>query len=325
MGSVTVVEDGKEIPCYIIDNKLTDDWWTYRLSGGAVYGSQPILEGVEGSDEIRQIVDVGSIYYGWSEDDWRVDDDWYLQIYVASITAIPNTGTCKVIAWDRTRMPQIITSGNGSTNNVIADGSTVFLNGVSDWKGYDIDKSHIGTYVTVPMSTFSCSIPPLDYVQVGSNNYYNLSDIDIDGTSINNLCIGVIPESNATASEPDKQALAQIGVRFLVPIDKCPTGLSVGDIWPKQWPLSVEVEDAYQEYYDRLLALGQITNPDDVNSVWGQLDGSLDSALGVPDIDTDIDTNALSGMLSLLGPLPDIFPWLLAGFVAIVIIRRGVA
>lgn len=316
---------------WIIDNKPNTNHWYVDLEGGFV--NQPFYDGGN-----RQLQTVPFSNYGWrgfSDWSWNIDNDWILRVYITnaslsidgkSFTDLKPSQSLKLCAVDMSSVPSFNFTETGSANYdyfITSPGCRTFPVTINHLTGAICYGDKMYQTQLFPISNFT-----------GSQSFLNNDDVDngrtfdVDGCNINNLYFFVIPNYSGFSYNNYAVVRAHLALSFMVPIDKCPDGLAVGDYWPKLRPLEVEIanslEGIEQDYYKAMLQYSQINDPSKVSSMNKDLSGKLDGALRMPNIDTDLDTDAISGMMDILGPLKQIFPWLIAGLFVIVLIRRGV-
>lgn len=335
---------------WVIDNNTTSaNGWLFDVSSSQINTTAFDYNLAVPKDVLPayDYVQANQYWGGMSDYDWYIDSDWIIKVYFASgetgvdaATAVPNsncyhdysTTKLKLLMWDETTMPSLVRDV-GSYN----EGSRVH-------NGFELNSNrlllHDSRYSVLPTIDLTSDLEKVMYFSPGEiypiawqlgyvqiTNAQRFLPINPPNISINDLRFCVVP--NGAWINPGNSgnvyAKARMSVQFMCPKDKAPAGLSVGDRWPKVRPVEVEIENAYEAYYNNLLSNGQIKNPGDVNKVFGDLNGKLNDATKVPTIDSDLNTNALSNMMGVLGPLTQMLPWLLAGLFVIVLIRRAVA
>lgn len=318
---------------WILDNKKDINPWWINLWGGTEVLNL-VADSYDGHDDYFDIDRVlfGDFWRGYSDTSWRIDNDWLICVACDSFT-VNKGNSCQLIAWDRTRVPcsnlskdfTITTSSSSGTVRGETSGNITYTTGISSlalfFNGSDCPRlRNDGDWYYYPVSDFHIdSFSGADSPQM----MYN-----IDGTDINDLIIGVAATSYAPQKNEGLLANARIAIQFMVPKDKCPEGMAVGDYWPKVRPLEVEIknqlEGIEQEYYKKMLEYSQLNESYKIGNMNKGLNNRLDNALALPNLDTDLNTNAIASMMNILGPLKQIFPWLIAGLFVVVVIRRGV-
>ena len=325
---------------WIIDNKKNLDPWYVDFEGGFVYQDFTI-DAYSSSSNLKILPYSNYGWRGFSDWAWCVDNDWLLRIQLSSasissdgkaFTDLTASKSINLYAFDLSAVPAF-SSGYTKTNIKVGSSTVDYVQEAfipstrvfpffkNNFHGVSIYGDNLNKVLHVPISSFTGTL------------FWNVDDIDngrsvdLDGCNINDLYIFVAPGVSTTYSGYST-ARAHMALSFMVPKDKCPAGLAIGDYWPKLRPLEVEIanglEGIEQDYYMAMLQQSQINDPSKVSSMKKDLSGKLDAALGMPNIDTDLNTDAISGMMDILGPLKQIFPWLIAGLFVIVLIRRGV-
>lgn len=350
--SGTMERDG--INYYIIDNKVNDQKWWVDLNGGYVrldevyeagysdtFGNMSgIMEGVQGFYYMREA------YRGFTPDkDWRIDNDWLIEVSVSSASCSVINASGKLInpaifgitflAFDRSKLPTVsadyesfnsaygndsaFTIEQGVYNIIPAYGSTKLLGPSYSYSSASNDSN---SPVYFPVSNFSANGLFTGADIAGSIlGEEGINSFDLDGCSINDLVI--FPSGTATDSALSYDYNVRCFFRFLCPVDKAPAGMAVGDRWPKVWPLEVEMEDAYQEYYNAMLDWSQTPTPDTIHnkfdsmSIWG------DDALGALEFD-DQQSEFVGLCFSLISPLVNLlFPVLFLGILALIFVNKA--
>lgn len=333
---------------WVIDNNTTSEHgWYFDVTGSTV-NTNAGIDPSNANQAMTEFVHPGLYWGGASDYDWYVDSDWVIRVWIDSAsagidsgTAVPDSSTYdnykdnafRILLWDANSMPGINISSRTSASSAypgsyiwMAGGETMLLMSCANSIlptiniGSGFNKFHYFNLTDFYPTTFI-----LSYWQTGALPRY--LSVNPSNININNLRMTVIPTGGwkRPGHAGVVGAQAHMSMQFLCPKDKAPAGLAVGDRWPKVRPLEVEIENAYEAYYNNLLANGQIKNPGDVNKTFGDLNGKLNDATKAPTIDSDLNTGALSHMMGILGPLTQMLPWLLAGLFVIVLIRRAVA
>lgn len=334
---------------WVIDNNTTsENGWLWDASTSQI--NMDAANAVGGKLYLQSYdYLIANQYWGGTSDyDWYIDSDWIIKIYVASgetgvdaATNVPSssqyhdysTDKLRVIMWDASSVPGLYREAVAPSYQ-----STMVTTG---WNMYSDKLLFIDSrYSVFPTIDLTKDLGKVMYFSPGELypvsyifGYFQVTNagrplpLNPANININNLRFGVMPNGAwiAKGEAGNVYAKARMSVQFMCPKDKAPAGLAVGDRWPKVRPLEVEIENAYEAYYNNLLANGQIKNPGDVNKTFGDLNGKLNDATKAPTIDSDLNTDALSNMMGVLGPLTQMLPWLLAGLFVIVLIRRAVA
>lgn len=335
---------------WVVDNNTTSsNGWLFDVSSSQINTNAFDYKLVGQNDMLPayDYVQANQYWGGLSDYDWYIDSDWIIKVYFASgetgvdaATAVPSaswyhdysTTQLKLLMWDESTMPSLVRDVGS-----YSDGARVH-------NGFELNSNrlllHDSRYSVLPTINLTSDLEKVMYFSPGeiypvawqlgyvqSTNAQRFLPINPPNISINDLRFCVVPNGAwiYPGNSGNVYAKARMSVQFMCPKDKAPAGLAVGDRWPKVRPVEVDIENAYEAYYNNLLANGQIKNPDDVNKTFGDLNGKLNDATKAPDIDTDLNTTALSNMMGVLGPLTQMLPWLLGGLFVIVLIRRAVA
>uniref|UniRef100_A0AAU8B6C7 DUF2341 domain-containing protein n=1 Tax=Dulem virus 75 TaxID=3145786 RepID=A0AAU8B6C7_9VIRU len=307
-GETTSDVSGKSVDYWIIDNKPNLTPWFFDLDGYFLPTTQ-----LNSSSTVYAYL--GERWFGYSYYPWLIDSDWVFRIWINSAT-VPNGSTSFFIYFfDKSRILQYYVSDSGeqfsgtTTDNIFVSKNAVGITSstgdlpYTDWSYFSADTFKWTNY-TIPSDPLTMST--------------------LDNTNINDLVICAAPQTGGEKYH----AKVQMAIQFMCPKDKAPDGMAIGDEWPKLRTMQVEIAGGLTEwaapYYEALQSESLITDPSEVSHMKGALSSHLDSAIGLPDIDTDLDTSAISSMMVILGPIKQIFPWLIAGLFVIVVIRRGV-
>lgn len=347
--SGTMERDG--INYYIIDNKVNDAKWWLNLRGGSLRFNDTYESGEEDTagnlngvmEGINGYAYYPEAYHGFSETDWRIDNDWLLEVSVDSykiqtyrssgtIYTQENSGSFMICAFDRSALPTITAkfSSYDAANNmreafsISQDVVNAFpISGTTKVAGPAVND--LGTYY-YPISNFQISglFSGADtwdgFGMIGEEGF---GSYDLDACSINDLIL--FPLVSDPTDEYGSLVDARVAFRFLCPVDKAPSGMAVGDRWPKVWPLEVEILEAYKEYYDRMLANGEIFSPDDVDTSFGQLNQLKDSWLDSFDSVPSSAVSFASSTFDIFGSaFIDFFVPILFGCLLLVFINKAV-
>lgn len=345
--SGTMEIDG--INYYIIDNKVNDQKWWVDLSGGYLQMTEGFYQGfMDDSDEFQGIAeDVIGFYYtheNWlgfcPDNDFRIDNDWLIEISLNNFEgerALSKSRTEEmtefcVYAYDRSKMPYV-TLDYSTINGYYYESSKAFsinqtlsnsipFSGTTRLGGALFYSDQIGSTRYVPVSNFGMDglFSSVD-VTVPSLSDTSAYSISLDGCNMNDLVIMVGPSD--PHDEYSCHIEARIALRFLCPIDKAPNGMAVGDRWPKVWPLQVELEEAYEEFYDSMLEWSQTPTPEDIDDMMGDLSMFGEDSLGMLEFD-EAQTSFVSSAFILAQPLVSgLFPLIFFGIIALIFANKA--
>lgn len=267
-GTMTSDVSGVEREYFIIDNKMSADPWYVDMRTNLIRTETPILSTTTNRDGVSSdtynwdwVAYLSDYYQGYSSSDWVVDQDWLCLLEWDGVGYSHATGFF-VYLFDRSYLPSLTyQSENG---NLLSTSPSALL-------GYSYNGSWQFGVAQAPFSGSSGSavfeigpsvglssgrvvrtiVTPFD-LSLYSPQYYNSAN----GCSINNLCVVVVPYSTENFDElgnPNSYVQVRLAVSWAIPVDKAPAGTQVGDSWPKQRPIEVQMEDAYSAWMDSAL------------------------------------------------------------------------
>lgn len=281
---------GTEREYFIIDNKMSAQPWYISTWIGSTVLNDSLFStpdwGNKGLDSFWRVVGYASTYYrGYSDVDWVVDDDWLCIIDWQGFSSSSTVPSFSFFVFDKSKLP-VLTYDNRLDAYSITGVYDAFLgHSVTSQVSYsvfglaDSQSGSSGHYV------FRLGGGVLTVT--GQNRLYNpflyafnsdYSFYDVDGTSINDLC--VVPLPNGTRPEVGflGGTTLQYSVCWAVPVDKCPAGTQVGDSWPKVRPLDVQMEDAYSAWMDSALANTPVSDSSQVGQQIKDYNDQLDAS-----------------------------------------------
>lgn len=345
--SGTMERDG--INYYIIDNKLNDQKWWVDLSGGYLQMTEGYSSGYmdTGGNYHGLAEDIYGFYYtheNWlgfcPDDDFRIDNDWLIEISLnnfegtryRSLSKTTEMTLFSVYAYDRSKLPSI-TLDYSSFDGAYNDTSKAFsisqtlsncipYCGTTKMQGVTFYSDEIGTTRYVPASVFGMNglFSGVD-TEAPEISDFGFSAINLDGCNMNDLVFTVGPSD--PMDEYSCHVDARLAFRFLCPVDKAPGGMAVGDRWPKVWPLEVEMEEAYQKYYDALLEWSETPSPEDIHEMMGDLQGFGLDSLDLLEFDDD-QASFVSSSFILARPLVvGLFPIIFFGIIALILANKA--
>lgn len=302
---------------WVIDTHLGLDFWTADLWGGR--------ESVGDLSTVPDVRVYGEWWRGYSQIPWRIDNDWFIQVHVESLTLPEGSKQIGIFGFDVSRAVNIyedVTYNPSSSGHRLAGYSWTNFN-ESTCYFYTADALNIASVNSGPNKYFTLKVEDLQYAPTEDDvgNY-----TDCDGTDINNLVLGVIPLG------APKSCAAKVAFRFLVPKDKAPAGMQYGDEWPKLRSIPVTLPDGSltewaAPYYENLETESLLTDPNMIKPEKDKLDAAGDKALHegltIGD-DSSMHPNNVWDMLSALG-LTGIIVWLCVAMFVITLIRRGLS
>lgn len=320
------IETVDGIDYYIIDNKMSDaDWWvdltsTWVNSTIPIYSDSEILS----TSNFYGMVTINEGWYGYDQYNWRVDSDWLVRYMCSSKECnfyklgsgdpVTNVSTdyddplfCAV---DRSKVPSF-SVGMENGFNISASPDALLFKGAGtvawasqdDISGYQQLAGNLNTRRYLSMDGFTYSSignAVQDKVSVSNGQVLYRSTVDVDGTDINDLIFFFAPSH----SYPGYYCVinARVSIQLMCPVDKAPSGMAVGDYWPKVRPLDVEIADAFDAYRSTMLDNGMIKEPSDINSMFGQLGGMQEDGLGALELG-DGQAEWVTGVYTMLQPL----------------------
>lgn len=325
------IENVDGIDYYVIDNKMSMDPWfvqcasqTIALDFSAVdlpNDSQATLNGY-----YRDVL-LSQLYYrGFSDYSWRIDNDWIVKIWAEDTDA---RFPYQVIIYDRTQLPSV-----AYNHGYVYDGSYMDSPFSSEWTLQQTTPACIPfKYDDNYGALFSVSrnnTGKWTYWEVGVFQMYSIFGLPtrIAGSDINDICVSICygrGRGNSSWVGTDASSLIQkkIALQWLCPVDKAPAGMSVGDYWPKVRPLEVEIEEAMNAYEEAMLQNGQIRDPSDINSMFGQLGGMQEQGLGALEIG-DAEAGFFTAAVSMMQPLfLTLLPIIGVGVILIIFANKG--
>lgn len=335
---------------YIIDNKVNDQKWWVDLTGGFLRFDETFESGYTDADGnmwgisygVNGVMYAQEAWYGFCpDDDFRLDNDWLIEVSVASFEAdrLAGDGDIEVnsqftlIALDRTQMPTISLDYESFGSDFYGQIDPVFSldfdrahiypmyssNVIS--AGPSIKSTDVGKTLYFPASNFTISGLAAD--SSSNSEYPNISDFGIpfsslDGVNMNDLVIFPVWGGGFGSN-----VRARIALRFLCPVDKAPGGMSVGDRWPKVYPVKVEIDDALQPFYDAMLEWSQTPTPEDIDDMMGDLQGFGLDSLDLLEFDDD-QASFVSSAFILAQPLVvGLFPIIFFGIIALILANKA--
>lgn len=246
-GETNYTRNGKNIAYWIIDNKVGLDPWyfdtefSYRRTAsydtnlsnyGEFFARNP------------------SMWHGYSDYDWFLDSDWLVRVWPVS-GSVKNQGqqlttddsTFGIVLFDYSRLPTVyncISSSNGNVDFVYDySDSLIFYNEILCENALTFNAWN----VIAPDST------GFRYTGI-ADGYHTSGYLDASNCSINDLAIfGYCYDHEPTGTSANLIDIEmRFAVQFMVPKDKCPNGLKIGDRWPQVRTFKVEIEGEIQDY-----------------------------------------------------------------------------
>lgn len=264
-GTMTSDVSGVEREYFIIDNKMSADPWYVNMKGSGYrinLTDSPIFSLPFYDDETARyyradlVGHLQSYYQGFSDSEWVVDEDWLLLLDVDGITMNAITKYVRLYVFDKSKQPVFYLSPDEDAKLGVIQ-STDAIVGVTSTSGSALYGN--GYRLTDGQHVLKLSSTVFDvYQMIFAGSVTSLVYSSVDGTSINDLCVCILPEVTA----PDVTATfgayagsctARVAVSWAIPVDKAPAGTQVGDSWPKQRPIEVQMEDAYSAWMDSAL------------------------------------------------------------------------
>ena len=270
---------GKEY--FVIDNKLSADPWYVELRTMIYYSPNPYIvtpydrTPVDASQHILDWSFAASIqdsYDGFSDVGWFVDDDWRVQLTVSGLSVqylngAAGSGQVYLLAYDKSVYPLVSYdftaesphnySGTISYQSPVVFGPSVgssVRNNIFSPLGVLLSDNSVKSF---SLDSFSTYFP---FFQDFSGTSWTPGTYSLNSVSINNLRFFVScafnhssVNANAGAQYPIANCYARVAFTYLCPVDKAPAGTQVGDSWPKQRPIEVQMEDAYSAWMDSAL------------------------------------------------------------------------
>lgn len=335
---------GKEY--WIIDNKVNDADWNVsvrsvqtRFTGNLGVSSMGLA--------FYDFLNLTSTYQGFSSSPWYVDQDWVLRIKPISFQTSKDsittdkdvssdvysnylTDRVRLLVFDISTAPFMSRYYDPGTASVVKGRSEWFLDNRENSVFFDmryaalptISNSSLGEYQYYTLDDFHLPLP-----QFSPNDLYIGSfNASPKVVNINDLRITVVPNGGWLSTGGGAiYAQAQLAITYMCPKDKAPVGMSIGDRWPKQVPLEVEIENAYEAYYDKLLANGQIKDPSGVDAMFGDLNGQLGSSVNIDNPDVVSGFGEVFGWLSGFPLLTVIFPVIVAAILLPIFVKKGMS
>lgn len=319
---------------YIIDNKPNVSDWYVDFTTTYIQ-TRTVLGYSSGSfsSAIYGVLSPFEMYQGFSSDSWRIDQDWVIRVGVSYVdtevlySPAPTNYTedsVNLILYDVTKAPILYSSLSDSAgvDYSIDYGESLLI---GDWRysiNPTISNSDSGTTLYLPVTDFNYSS--------GLNVNWNDTTANAALSSarmvdINNLRICIKPTGYWTAvGNAYARAEARLSISYMVPVNKAPDGMAVGDAWPKLRTLEVELQDAYDAYKQTMLQNGQITNPDDINTMFGELGGIQQDGLAALEIG-DTEAEFLTSSIGMMQPLFSVlFPIIGVGVILIIFANKGI-
>lgn len=323
------------IDYWVIDNKLNMDPWLVQCATQRIPVEFDEVELNASGDHtylsgwFDEVLYSQLFYRGYSDSSWRVDNDWVVKIWAEDTTSdLPY----QVVIFDRTQVPlvnyrPIFTTGSSSsrpqgqfTNPWSLEQSTsacIPFKYNDDWGAL---------FASSRGNTGKWTYWELGYFQMYS--VYGLP-VRLNGSDINDICVSITygrGKDNSLYSQTVAESLIQkkIALQWLCPKDKAPSGMQIGDYWPKHRPLEVVMQDAYDAYKQTMLNNGQIKDPSDINTMFGQLGGMQEDGLGALDFGED-EATVLPGVISIIQPvITFLFPFFGLVLILLIFANKGI-
>lgn len=342
------IETVDGIEYYVIDNKMSDDDWWVDLTSTWINSDTPLWTAANGNilqPSAKQkygLLTFNEAWRGYDQYSWRVDSDWLVRFCCTAIGSTAKSGqgvtvlddfSIKFCAIDRSMAPLFLTDsettsgtgvqiGGSPTDSLLFTGSdSGTAVEVFDISGFELTEDSLGARRYFTMESFTYSLLWNDYEYDEQPFYTYRSTIDLDGCDINDLVFFVAPVRTGWGLQG--QVNARCSIQLMCPKDKAPSGMSIGDYWPKVRPLEVAISDAYDPYYKAMLANGQIKDPSDINTMFGQLGGMQEQGLGALEIG-DAESGFFTAAVSMMQPLfLTLLPIIGVGVILIIFANKG--
>lgn len=317
---------------YVIDNKMNMNPWLVdcysqrlEVDFSEISWGESNSAGLSGWYE--EVLYSQMCYRGFSDYTWRVDEDWVVKIWAESTT---QQFPYQVVLYDRTQVPSVSYNFSADDPNSVGGYDQIH----SDWTlQQDVATCIPFVYNDDWGALFAVSRNNTEkwtYWQAGVFQIYNIYGLPsrIVGSDINDIYATITygrGKGNSAYVGSDAKALLhkQIAIQWLCPVDKAPSGMSVGDYWPKVRPLEVEMQEAMNEFEETMLANGQIKQPSDINTMFGQLGGMQEQGLGALEIG-DAEAGFFTAAVSMMQPLfLTLLPIIGVGVILIIFANKG--
>lgn len=331
------VEEWSGKQYYVIDNKpstasnwLVDFYSTHIQTSSSLTGNNNL------STDVYSVLSPFYQYQGFSGDTWRIDQDWVLRVYVSSVSSnydfagsISNADpeSVQLLLYDVTQVPTMSTQRNTSSTTWSYDIDLAESLVVFDAR-YSVNPSisvnDVGSTLYLKVDDFNMCPGFYSNPQGSSGAITSVSWMSLRTADINNVRVAVKAPGYWTSSGTGyATANARLGLSWMIPVDKAPEGMQVGDAWPALRPLEVELQDAWDAYKQTMLQNGQIKDPTDINSMFGNLGGMKDQGLASLEIG-GTEADFFTAALSMLKPLfLTLLPVVGAGVVLIIFANKG--
>lgn len=325
---------------FIIDNKMTSDNWYIEMQT-AVHPYNVTADGIftVGTVTYDAFAALGEYYWGFSDTDWRVDSDWLALINIDGVSYSGSASGYMVYVFDRSKLPifnaqvdsKSFVSPIFSTADILIGRKYNHTNfgfvfgDVNNTRRYTQDSLSL-VFQLGPEFTSSGSFYDhahmLNSVFAFGSSQANM--LTVNGTSINDLCVCVMPACNSSTSG---SVLARVSVAWAIPVDKAPSGTKVGDRWPVLQPIPVEIQgamDDYKAWKDNALAQTPVADAAEVTS---QIEG-YNQQLDAADNWGELETDAWNEVVPILDSFDFVFTILgiaAVVFVLLLFIKKGMA
>lgn len=329
-----LLDDGVEY--FVIDNKLSTDQWLVDLQGSHIQTANNLAGKSPTSSGVYSVVSPYLKYEGYSQTSWRIDQDWVLEVYVASVeTNLEHQGNLvngvadqiDLLLYDVTKVPTINYAPKATSSAYEWDlnyEESLLAADFAHSVNPTLSAADVGKTYYYPVTSFQLVPGWFDRPQESSGAVDYVAWSSLRLCDINNLRIAIKPSGYWTSTGTGyATSNARLGFRWLCPVDKAPAGMMIGDPWPKQQPLEVVMQDAYDAYKQTMMQNGQIKDPTDINTMFGNLGDMKDQGLAALDIG-DTESDFFSAALSMFKPLfLTLLPVVGVGVVLIIFANKG--
>lgn len=335
----TITANGRTQDYFIIDNKMTSDPWYVEMRSNLYYHPSNIFNpGVVGNNssslEYRGIGFLNEFYRGYSNVDWLVDDDWLIGVNVSGVTSslsslVTDMGM-RLYVFDASRAPLLFMDSSdsswgvvGNSGNLLAGLTMTSSKQVMFGYGWQIVDGYTG-YLSLDPDNSASPAALFDLFNAYGGGTGNWSYNNINGTSINDLCVAVLPNFRADniAFGGAGNVYARIAIHWAIPVSKAPADTQIGDAWPKVQPIDVQFQDKYESWKDAALANSPVTDADNVDDM---INGYNDQLASSTELGTDA-AEAWDGITPMLAVVEPFSPFLLLAsglFILAFFIKKG--
>lgn len=254
---------------FVIDNKMSADPWYINFYTFQYVLPDPLFMSPnwneKGMDVNWNVLGLSNtVYRGFSDVDWSVDDDWLCLIEWDGVSFTSSAfDFFNVLIFDKSKTPLLIFDNgldsygiHGPVDAVLGRSWTEKIGGSPFSQPSTPFSGSSGSAVIRLGGTYQSDAGGLNmllnpFFSTSTNATYSF--YSVDGTSINDLC--VIPFARGFQPVVGSHDFLNIrlAICWAIPVDKAPSGTQVGDSWPKQRPLEVQMDDAYSAWMDAAL------------------------------------------------------------------------